>query len=187
MSIDWIKDTGYLGKLPGNGDFLSHNLDHNLHTFLDDMLSDLMEGLSTSPTSIENYFKASPVSLCMNTATAGVLQGFLMPSVDRAGRPFPWLVIRKNCDSCHSGWTNLIQDLSIRALDEDWSGDRFQMEFEKIVSCSPLVNFDSLNLHTNKLPSVGFLSWEKDALIENQKRIANCPPTQEQWSLILDA
>lgn len=187
MNQQWIETTGWFGKLPGNGDFISHNISQKGLSFLDSMLSELMVLVCSKPEATETYFQTRPVSLWMNIEELGGHQGFLMPSVDAAGRPFPWIAVRKHCRAFNLSWQHTIAELSYQALDQNWSGLDFQNALETLVQENNERDIESFNELELSLPSEGVLYWEKGTAPIALTRLAICPPNASQWSEILHA
>lgn len=85
----------FYGKLPWTGDFITRNMDFSQCQLVDQWLSAGMAALQDADTNwLESYLSAPVWSFCV---PAGVwaepaVCGALMPSVDRVGRYFPFLL-----------------------------------------------------------------------------------------------
>lgn len=92
----------FYGKLPHFGDFISRNIDHNQIQLIDRWMSAGMSRLSRSCDDwLADYLQA-PVWCFM--LPAGIwgespICGALMPSVDRVGRYFPFIVLTEMAES----------------------------------------------------------------------------------------
>jgi type VI secretion system protein ImpM len=139
---------GWHGKLPSLGDFASRRLPHEFVEIWDRWLA---EGLSTlreaaPETWLEGYL-ASPIwrFLLMPRALPGPLgdqgwTGVLMPSVDRAGRYFPFTVAwplprlpgtTDDFTALHR-WLRQVDDLAADALQDDWTVPQLEAELERL-------------------------------------------------------
>ena len=112
-------DVVWFGKLPCVGDFCSHNMSACLLSELDDWLSTAMQAGSDSYGSawIQAYFDTPIHGFVWGHNTLPALGdilvvGVLMPSVDKAGRAFPFVLLEQ-LD------TSTCPDLSCEAL-ADW-------------------------------------------------------------------
>lgn len=87
---------GFFGKLPGYGDFVQRNVSADLITHWDNWL---VQAIDTSQAQLkqdwrEIYF-TSPIwrfSVQANIICPSTLSGLMMPSVDAAGRSYPFFV-----------------------------------------------------------------------------------------------
>jgi len=139
---------GWHGKLPALGDFASRRLPHE---FIDTWDGWLAAGLAAlrqaAPDTWLDGYLASPIwrflllegalpEPCGNRSWAGVL----MPSVDRAGRYFPFTVALPLPRVPHDAegftalqrWLHDIDDLAADALQDDWTVARLESELERV-------------------------------------------------------
>lgn len=146
---------GWHGKLPSLGDFASRRLPHEFVEIWDGWLAAGLGALKQSnPQNWLDRYLASPIwrflllpgaipEPCGLKAWAGVL----MPSVDRAGRYFPftvaWPLAHLPCNA--EGYAALhrrlheLEDLSADALQDDWTVPRLEAELERL---KPLADTD---------------------------------------------
>ena len=130
-----IRNIAWFGKLPCVGDFCSHNMSICLLSELDDWLSTAMQAGSSShgPAWIRAYFE-TPIHgfvLGHNTLPSQgevLVVGVLMPSVDKAGRAFPFVLLEQldssTCTelSCKelADWFLHAHTVCADALNEEW-------------------------------------------------------------------
>jgi type VI secretion system protein ImpM len=92
-----ITRMGYFGKVPAAGDFVSRNIDRKLRENLDGWLrASLEQSRATLGDSWLSSFLAAPVWRFLINGMAGLQQpviGVMIPSVDKVGRYFPFLVV----------------------------------------------------------------------------------------------
>lgn len=88
---------GFFGKLPGYGDFVQRNVCPQLTQYWDNWV---LQSLSTSNEQLGDLWRAKYFNgpiwrfvLGQNIASATPVAGLLMPSVDKAGRCYPFTVI----------------------------------------------------------------------------------------------
>jgi type VI secretion system protein ImpM len=126
---------GLFGKLPCAGDFLSHNLPAALLARLDRWLCKMMQqGIQTHGQAwVRAYFNMPMYgfTLCMSRdgqASGSTMVGIWMPSVDRVGRAFPFLLLDL-ADMPHTcgkptallnDWFLKASSLCASALSEEW-------------------------------------------------------------------
>lgn len=139
---------GWHGKLPSLGDFATRRLPHDVVEAWDGWLAaGLAELKSAAPQTWLDDYLASPSWRFVlmpgalkaaggNTCWAGVL----MPSVDRAGRYFPFTVIAP-LDGPPGGadhfdrlqrWLHQIDDLAADALQDDWTITQLEAELARL-------------------------------------------------------
>lgn len=139
---------GWHGKLPSLGDFASRRLPHEFVEVWDHWLA---EGLSTlrqaAPDAWLDGYLASPIwrfvlmpgALPGSQGTRG-WTGVLMPSVDRAGRYFPFTVALplqrlpatpEDFTALHR-WLRQVDDLAADALQDDWTVPQLEAELERV-------------------------------------------------------
>lgn len=139
---------GWHGKLPSLGDFASRRLPPDVLETWDNWLAAGLAGLkSTSPQTWLDDYLASPSwrFLLMPGAlkAAGgdsAWAGVLMPSVDRAGRYFPFTVIAQLQQPPGGGdhfgqlqrWLHQIDDLAADALQDDWTISQLEAELARL-------------------------------------------------------
>lgn len=139
---------GWHGKLPSLGDFASRRLPHEFLEVWDGWLAAGLAALRESaPEAWLDGYLASPIwrFLVMPGALPGPSgqqgwTGVLMPSVDRAGRYFPftvaWPLARLPRDnegftSLHR-WLRQLDDLAADALQDDWTVAKLEAELERL-------------------------------------------------------
>ncbi len=88
---------GYFGKLPGYGDFIQRNVSPELISYLDNWI---LQSVESSRGQLRENWKIryfnSPIWRFV--LSAGIfsdtsISGFMMPSIDKTGRCFPFIVI----------------------------------------------------------------------------------------------
>ncbi len=124
--------TGFYGKLPTHGDFISRNLPR---TFIDPWDNWLQSAISASREQLAekwlDYFLVTPVwRFILSDGNCGehAWIGVMIPSVDRVGRYFP-LTIASHItqavkpvaliDECYH-WFELAEQQALKVLDEDF-------------------------------------------------------------------
>lgn len=131
---------GWYGKLPSLGDFTTRRLPSLFVEPWDRWLaSSLAEWRAGDEAWLEAYLAAPPLRFALG---AGVpfkespgYAGVLMPSVDRAGRYFPLTVARPRAPeqaATSSAFLEAMEDLTVSALNDDWSADRFDTELGRL-------------------------------------------------------
>jgi type VI secretion system protein ImpM len=120
---------GWFGKLPGMGDFAHRRLSASFREHWDDWLQDGLAGLRTRHPQdwIEHYLE-SPLwcfALGADTVDAQTWIGVLMPSVDSAGRYFPFTLA---CvwDADAVGWWSCAASVALQALEADLDAARLE-------------------------------------------------------------
>lgn len=120
---------GYLGKVPGRGDFLAHNVSSELRDLFfewcqaslavsrDQLGDDWLDAWLTAPIW---HFCSGPGGM----AETGVA-GTMIPSVDRVGRHFPFLVLAGfngvAIDAWRQpDWAAAMEDCILAVLDDNW-------------------------------------------------------------------
>lgn len=90
--------TGFYGKLPSNGDFLSRNLSHDVTISIDEWFQISMTQLRHRLPDWSYFFNASPswffIVPC-NFFSPKPYIGYITPSIDRVGRCFPLIVLKE--------------------------------------------------------------------------------------------
>lgn len=138
---------GWHGKLPSLGDFASRRLPHDFIEVWDGWLAAGLAAMRAAGPDVwlEGYL-ASPIwrFLLLPGALPGPhgqtgWAGVLMPSVDRAGRYFPFTVARplerlphdnESFTALHR-WLRQIDDLAADALQDDWTVNQLEAELER--------------------------------------------------------
>lgn len=164
---------GWHGKLPSLGDFASRRLTPEFVEAWDGWLAGGLAALrQAGPETWLDGYLASPVwrYLLMPGCVPGASgqqawSGVLMPSVDRAGRYFPFTVAhaldalprsQRHFDQLQR-WLHELDDLAADALQDDWPVARLEAELERLpaprlaAAASPrpstvLAGSDALNL-----------------------------------------
>lgn len=126
---------GYMGKVPGRGDFLTQGVHPDVRDLFfewcqasmavsRDQLGDTwMDAYLTAPIW---HFCSAPGTM----AERGVV-GTMIPSVDRVGRHFPFLVVAEYNGQSLDGWrqpdwASAMEDCILAVLDDDWQEDAWQ-------------------------------------------------------------
>lgn len=144
---------GWHGKLPSLGDFASRRLPHEFIEVWDGWLAAGIAALKQAEPDgwLEGYL-ASPIwrfltfagalpGPCGNHCWAGVL----MPSVDRAGRYFPFTVASalpqlprtvEGFAALHR-WLHQIDDIAADALQDDWTVAQLEAELARVRPLPP--------------------------------------------------
>ena len=139
---------GWHGKLPSLGDFASRRLPHEFIEVWDGWLAAGLAALrAAGPESWLEGYLASPIwrFMLLPGALPGPSgqqgwSGVLMPSVDRAGRYFPFTVatpmaqLPRDADSYTAlhRWLRQLDDLAADALQDDWTVPQLEAELERL-------------------------------------------------------
>jgi len=139
---------GWHGKLPSLGDFASRRLPHEFIEAWDGWLAGGLAALrQAAPDSWLDGYLASPIwrFLLMPGALPAPSgdqgwAGVLMPSVDRAGRYFPFTAITPLATLPHDHdsftrlqrWLHQLDDLAADALQDDWTVPQLEAELERL-------------------------------------------------------
>jgi type VI secretion system protein ImpM len=141
------RQCSWFGKLPCVGDFCSLNMPADLQEAIDLWLSNAMQqGQATHGNAWMDAYFQTPVygfvwgprvlPQLHNTAVIGVI----MPSVDKAGRAFPFVLLQKPIEQSRNRltfnsialWFQKAHSLCAKALQEDWGLDKFESESESL-------------------------------------------------------
>lgn len=134
---------GYLGKVPNRGDFLTHNVQPAMRDMLFEWCQATMavsreqlgnEWLDAYLTSPIWHFAAGPGVL----ADEGVI-GTMIPSVDRVGRHFPFVVLTGFSGTALDAWrkpewSSSMEECILAVLDDGWEEDVWQ---QRLVAIEP--------------------------------------------------
>lgn len=137
---------GYMGKVPARGDFVTADVRPELRDLFfewfqaslavsrDQLADQWMDAYLTSPIW---HFCASPGGIL----DAGLL-GTLIPSVDRVGRHFPFLVVREFGGQPLDGWrepqwASGMEDCILGVLEDDWREDAWRQQLASIEPPEP--------------------------------------------------
>ena len=139
---------GWHGKLPSLGDFASRRLPHEFIESWDGWLAAGLGALrAQAPERWLDGYLASPIwrFLLLPGALPGTAgqqgwAGVLMPSVDRAGRYFPFTVawalkhLPRDGDSLTAlhRWLRQMDDLVADALQDDWTVAQLEAQLERV-------------------------------------------------------
>ena len=139
---------GWHGKLPSLGDFASRRLPHEFVEVWDGWLAAGLAALrADGPDRWLDGYLASPIwrFMLLPGALPGPVgqqgwTGVLMPSVDRAGRYFPFTVawplarLPRDGDSFTAlhRWLRQLDDLAADALQDDWTVAQLEAELERL-------------------------------------------------------
>lgn len=132
---------GYLGKVPNRGDFLTHNIQPAMRDMLFEWCQATMavsreqlgnEWLDAYLTSPIWHFAASPGVL----SDEGVI-GTIIPSVDRVGRHFPFVVLTGFNGTAleawrHPEWSSSMEECILGVLDDGWEEGLWQQRLVAI-------------------------------------------------------
>jgi type VI secretion system protein ImpM len=134
----------WFGKLPCVGDFCSHNMPTALCEALDNWLSEAMQlGQETHGDAwTRAYFQTPMHGFVLGKQALPELEdslavGVIMPSVDKAGRAFPFVLMERlqaqnNLDERCAGidqhalneWFSLAYGMCAAAMNEEWTLDK---------------------------------------------------------------
>lgn len=143
----------WFGKLPCVGDFCSYNMSAGLLETLDLWLSTAMQqGVAIHGNAWMNAYFQTPMhgfiwgpQVTHHLHNEPVI-GIIMPSVDKAGRAFPFVLIQtlQNNSNEHTAetlafesvalWFKQAHMLCAEALNEDWCLSKFESESESLSS-----------------------------------------------------
>lgn len=143
-----VEPPGWHGKLPSLGDFASRRLPHEFIESWDGWLAAGLAALrEAQPEQWLDGYLASPIwrFLIMPGTLTGAegnqgWSGVLMPSVDRAGRYFPFTAVRPleqlprsnaEFDALHR-WLHELDDLAADALQDDWTVAQLEAQLERL-------------------------------------------------------
>lgn len=133
------RNISWFGKLPCVGDFCSQNMSAYLLGTLDAWLSKaLQEGQETHGNAWTQAYFETPMhgflwgKNTLHTLPGDVVAGVMMPSVDKAGREFPFILMEQIsahpklplCTQSLNNWFLHAHCLCADALNEEWSLDR---------------------------------------------------------------
>lgn len=147
---------GWHGKLPSLGDFASRRLPPEFVEAWDGWLAAGLAALRSHDAQgwLDGYL-ASPIwrYLLLPGVLPGTLgqqawAGVLMPSVDRAGRYFPFTVawplpaVPRGGDAFTAlhRWLRQLDDLAADALQDDWTVARLESELERLRAPDPVAS-----------------------------------------------
>lgn len=137
---------GYMGKVPARGDFIAADIrpevrdlffewfQASLAVSRDQLADQWMDAYLTSPIW---HFCASAGGIL----ESGLL-GTLIPSVDRVGRHFPFLVVREFGGQALDGWrspqwASAMEDCILAVLEDDWREDSWRQQLGSIEAPEP--------------------------------------------------
>ena len=157
--------TGFFGKLPKHGDFLTRRLPRAFtdpwDRWLQNAIADSREQLAEEWL---NIYLTSPIwrfalssGLCGDKAWTGLL----MPSVDRVGRYFPLTIAAPLDNGCslmglvadNEAWFNRCEELALSALEEDFELEAFDREVEALGLPSLQPGLQPLGQHRTAKPA----------------------------------
>ena len=157
---DKVRNISWFGKLPCVGDFCNHNMPTTLRNTLDNWLSQVMqEGFEAHGTAwIQAYFETRVHGFVFDNNTIGVI----MPSVDKAGRAFPFVLIEQieptaqnNISTeTRSHWFSVAHTLCSIALDAEWSQEQLAEHTQRL----PVLN-DTTAVLQIAMPKPGHTEW----------------------------
>lgn len=133
------RNISWFGKLPCVGDFCSQNMSAYLLGTLDAWLSNaLQEGQTRHADAWTQAYFETPMhgfvwgKSTLHTLPGDLVAGVMMPSVDKAGREFPFILMEQIpahptlplCTQSLNNWFLQAHCLCADALNEEWSLDR---------------------------------------------------------------
>jgi type VI secretion system protein ImpM len=177
-------NTMWFGKLPCIGDFCSWNMPHTLVDELDAWLSSCMSicEKTHSENWLSAYFQTTmcgffwPAGTCQNLKDQSAF-GVLMPSVDKAGRAFPLLLLQTaralsetQATAPFDSWFTQAHLICSQALEQDWAIDHFNAALTTLPQIDETrlnqttgtqtywyaldgTHMDKLNIHSQGLPT----------------------------------
>ncbi|MDX1670225.1 MAG: type VI secretion system-associated protein TagF [Limnobacter sp.] len=190
MSTPQFDQFCWFGKLPAHGDFLQGNLSELQKATLDTMLSKLMADTQANPVWLSRYFETSPFDLLGHCPSLGPFQAFLMPSIDKVGRAFPWMVIKPTAGAFCPFLQKQVEQLSVAAFDEDWNINTLISKLSQLIKDKAPANMSiapesqcaapvasALPLHT--------MMWRSRQQGNEWSSLTRFPPCSEQWGEML--
>lgn len=132
------RHVSWFGKLPCVGDFCSHNMPASLQSTLDEWLSHIIQqGQETHGDAWTQAYFETPVHgfICARNTLPSFEEemavGIIMPSVDKAGREFPFILIEQLpvqanqhlSEQSISNWFLYAHAKCADALNEEWTLD----------------------------------------------------------------
>lgn len=151
----------WFGKLPSLGDFCSNNMSADLQATLDHWLSEAMQlGPETHGAAwIHGYFQAAIHGFALGPQTLLSLGGqsavgVIMPSVDKAGRAFPFVlmqVLQAPTLQCLSTgelslWFAAAQGLCAKALYDEWTLEQLDSALHGLPNLNKLATLNKADL-----------------------------------------
>jgi type VI secretion system protein ImpM len=138
--------TGYYGKVPTHGDFVSRGLPRNFIDPWDDWLQEaIMSSHQQLGENWLNYYLTSPIyrfvlspCICGDSGWRGIL----MPSVDRIGRYYPMTIsqmIQQPSNPFttlqeHDQWFTQIEKIALSCLQDDFCLDNFNQNLSQLAT-----------------------------------------------------
>lgn len=131
-----------MGKLPCRGDFIHHNLSAS---DFDSWHQWCQAGMAVSREQLkENWLDAwltAPIWIFAITASDNFGKnkvGAWMPSIDAAGRHFPFIVVTEHTGDAWSSirrstWANPLKDHMLKVFDDNWDETSWQSALEEIM------------------------------------------------------
>lgn len=146
MTSEIIK-TGYFGKVPTHGDFVSYGLPTR---FIQPWDAWLQQAILSGRQQLGdkewlNYYLTSPLyrfvltpGICGNDSWSGII----MPSVDQVGRYYPMTLSSKNTGDNNpfvvlrqnQQWFSNLETLALSCLQDDFSLEQFNTNLSEVVS-----------------------------------------------------
>jgi type VI secretion system ImpM family protein len=133
--------TGFYGKLPSNGDFLSRNLSHEITLSIDEWFQISMTQLRHRLPDWSYFFNSSPSWFFLvpcNFFSTKAYAGYIAPSIDRVGRCFPLIILKEihkdvvlNIDSLQQ-WYLSTETIVQNCLRSNVSADELMISLDKI-------------------------------------------------------
>jgi len=145
MSSEIIK-TGYFGKVPTHGDFVSHGLPTS---FIQPWDAWLQQAILSSHQDLGeewlNYYLTSPIyRFVLSPAICGSesWSGIIIPSVDQVGRYYPMTLSSKNTANTNpfvtlqqnQEWVSNLETLALTCLQDDFNLEQFNNNLNDVLS-----------------------------------------------------
>ncbi|MCC6535878.1 MAG: type VI secretion system-associated protein TagF [Burkholderiales bacterium] len=144
LSMDQPGETGFYGKIPSQGDFVSRRLAQDFIQQWDDWLQAcLAHNRSAFGARWEGLYREAPVwrfLLAPGTCGASAWAGLVQPSVDRVGRYFPLTVAAElpsdievlDTMGAASGWYERVEHAAAAAFDAEVQLDAFDRSLQAL-------------------------------------------------------
>jgi len=194
-----LTKSGYYGKIPSKGDFVSNELPR---TFIETWDQWLQESIVSSREQLldqwlDNYL-TGPIwrfvlskGVCDENAWAGIV----MPSVDSVGRYFPLTIATPVPETCklffivdnEQAWFSQLEQIALSALDQNNSLDSFSQDIEElglpeIFSKTTELHCEQTAMPSNKVDLNNSASWRL-AMNESETVSSNLSPLLQQFIL----